>query len=251
MRIKFSLSVCFLLLLSANNMFAQEKPYKLIKFGIKGFGGVTDTTYLNTMVIDWFDKVLYASNAEYISEPVFLPFNIEYGYQPFFVVQPLNFLQLGVKADYSFSHLKGIFQNKTFNQDYELNIKSKSYIPGIYAILALGKLELGGGLFRAYTQIELIDGFFGYNGTWHGQNAGYELSLGFSTTKIKSLGFTMSLRYRDLVINELKDELNRKVTWSNSYDNMSLNMTGLFIEMGLYLQLIKINWRQNEKQNIH
>ncbi|MCK9618030.1 MAG: hypothetical protein M0R21_09380 [Lentimicrobiaceae bacterium] len=246
MRTKKLYFIILIFLFTGISLFAQEKPYNLIKFGVKGFGGITDTCYLNTMVTDWFNKVVDASNAELQSDPVTLPFNIEYGYQPFIIIRPLRLLQIGVKMDYAFSSLTVQFQNQLINQNYELNIKKKSYNPGVFAYLTLGKMELGGGLFRSYTYLDITDDFFGYKDKWYGTNTGYELSLGFSSSREKHVGFTMGIRYRDLLINEFEDNLKRKITYSDNQENISLNMSGFFIEMGLYFQFVKIKKQKNE-----
>jgi hypothetical protein len=240
---------CFIFLvflLSGSRTFAQEKPYNLIKFGVKGFGGITDTCHLNTMVNEWFQKVVDASNAELLSEPVTLPFNIGYGYQPFFIIRPLRFLQIGVKVDYSFSNLSAKFQNPLSSQNYELNIKMKSYNPGIFTYLTLGKMELGGGLFRSYTFIDVNDAFFGYQDKWYGTNTGYELSLGFTSNSEKNVGFTMAIKYRDLLIDDFEDNYKRKITYSDNQENMSLDMSGFILEMGVYFQFVKLKKQKDE-----
>jgi len=226
---------------------AQEKPYNLIKFGVNGFGGITDTSYLNTMINNWYEKVVDASNVELQSEPVTLPFNIEYGFQPFVIIRPFRLLQIGVKMDYAFSNLAAKFQNPLLiTQDYKLNIKMRSYIPGIFAYLTLGKMEFGGGLFRSYTNINVNDAFFGYHDKWYGADTGYEFSLGFSSSREKHFGFTTSIKYRDLFVDNFKDNLNRRITYSDNQKNMSLNMSGFFIEMGIYFQIVKMKKTKNE-----
>lgn len=246
MRIKSGCIIFLIFLLSGNRILAQDKPFNLIKFGIKGFGGITETCYLNTMTNDWFENVVAASNTELLSEPVTLPFNIIYGFQPFVIIRPIRYIQFGVKMDYGFSNLTAQFQNQLVNQNYELNIKTKSYMPGVFAYITLGKIELGGGFFSSYTYIDVNDDFFGYRDKWYGLNTSYELSLGFSTSHEKHVGFTMAIKYRDLFINDFEDNLNRKITYSNSQENMSLDMSGIILEMGLYFQFVKMKKQKDE-----
>lgn len=227
-------------LLSVDYLFAQEKPFNLIKFGVKGFGGITYTCYLNSMSNEWMEKVVHESNAEFEGEPVSLPFNIEYGYQPFIIIQPIRFIQFGIKMDYAYSRLKGKFDNPLIKQNYELNIKTESCIPGIFANLLLGQFEFGGGIIYSYTSIDLNDDFFGYKDTWVGKNTGYELSFGFSSSTQNRFGYIMGIKYRNLIASDLKDNLNRKITYSNTQENLSLNMSGFVIEAGLYFQFIKM-----------
>jgi hypothetical protein len=244
---KLVVFIIFLIfLLITGRISAQEKPYNLIKFGIKGFGGITDTSHLNILINDWFENVVEISDAELESEPFTLPFNMQYGFQPFVIIRPIRVLQFGVKMDYAFSNLTAKFENQLINQNYELNIKTNSYMPGVFAFLTLGKMELGGGLFSSYTYVNVNDDFYGYQDKWHGTNTGYEISLGFSTTREKSAGFTMTIKYRDLFIDDFEDNLNRKITYSNSQENMSLNMSGIILEMGLYFQFIKMKKQKDE-----
>jgi hypothetical protein len=228
-------------MINSRILVAQEKPYNFIKFGIRGTGGITDTSYLNSMVNEWYESVVDASNAELQGELIALPVNVEYGYQPFVLIRPLRFIQIGAKMDYTFSSLSGKFQNPITNEKYELSFRAKSYIPSLFAVLALGKLEAGGGVFRSYTNIQVNDNFFGYSDSWFGTNTGYELSLGFSSTSKKHVGFTMGIKYRDLFIESFSDSLNRRITYTNSTEDMSLGMSGFIFELGLYFQFIKIN----------
>ncbi len=246
MRIKSCCIIFLILLLSGSRVLAQDKPFNLIKFGIKGFGGMTETCYLNTMTNDWFESVVDASNAELQSEPVTLPFNIEYGFQPFVIIRPFRLLQIGVKMDYAFSNLTAQFQNQLVNQNYELKIKTKSYMPGVFAYITLGKMELGGGFFSSYTNVDVNDDFFGYRDKWYGTNTGYELSLGFSTSHEKRVGFTMAIKYRDLFIDDFEDNLNRKITYSNSQENMSLDMSSIILEIGFYFQFVQMKKQKDE-----
>jgi hypothetical protein len=247
MRIKSFFFIFLIFLLNGSKILAQDKPFNLIKFGIKGFGGITETCYLNTMTNEWLERVVDASNAELQNEPVTLPFNIEYGFQPFVIIRPFRLLQIGIKMDYSFSNLAAKFQNPLLsNQNYKLNFKMKSYIPGVFAYLTLGKMELGGGLFRSYTYIDVNDDFFGYEDKWYGANTGYELNLGFSSSREKHIGFTMGIKYRGLLINDFEDNLKRKITYSDNQKSMTINMSGFFIEMGIYFQFVKIKKQKDE-----
>ena len=240
MKIVVALTLFLNFFICDNCLFAQETPYNLIKFGIMGYGAITDTSHINSMANDWIYKVVEESNAEVSSEPKLLPFNIEYGFQPFILIRPIKFLQIGVKMDFAYSKLVSKFQNPLFRQNYELNINMKSYIPGVFSYLTLGKFELGGGVIRSFTNVKINDGFFGYKDTWYGKNTGYELSLGRSTSLERHVGFTISVKYRSLFINEIKDTLNRIVVYSGTRENLSLDMSGFMIDMGLYFQFIKI-----------
>lgn len=219
--------------------FSPKKPYSFLKFGIKGYSGIIDTCHINTMVNKWIEDVVVASDAELENEPTFLPFNVEYGYQPFIIIRPARFLQIGVKMDYAFSNVIGKFENPLMVKDYEFNFEMKSYVPCIFSYLTLGKLELGGGIFHAYTHIDANDNFFGYKDTWFGNNTGYEVNIGYSSSMENILGFTMGIRYRDLLIKSLEDNYNRKITFSETHKNLSLKMSGFFFEMGFYFQFIK------------
>ena len=182
---KFISSIFFLLLCSP--LFAQKPSFHLLKFGVKGLGGVTSANHLNRLTENWLQNTAEASNIELLGEEVNqLPFNIEVGYQPFFITRPVRLLQIGVKMDHSFSRMSAKFSNGFTNQGYELNINSESYIPGAFAYLTLGKLELGAGMIYAHTSVNINDDFFGYQDTWYGKNRGYEVSLGFSTNQEKN-----------------------------------------------------------------
>ena len=246
MRKIVSLIIMLTFLTSGYSLFAQEKSFNLIKIGVKGFGGITDTCYLNSIVNEWIYMVVDVSNAELQGEPITLPFNIEYGYQPFIIIHPIKFLQIGVKMDFVYSNILSKFENPLLNDNYELQIKMKSYMPSVFTYLTLGKFELGGGIIQSFTSIQVKDNFFGYNDKWYGNNTGYELSLGFSTSQKKRFGFTMSIKYRGLFINEFNDNLNRKVIFSNNHENLSIDMSGFSLEMGLYFQFIKLKKQENE-----
>lgn len=246
MRNKFILVILLSTFLCTTYSFGQKPTFNLIKLGVKGFCGITAKNNLNNISSDWLDKVVEVSHAELSGEPISIPFNIEYGYQPFLLIRPLRLLQIGCKMDFSYSNLTAKFENQFINQDYQFNVKTRSYLPGIFAYLTLGKFELGGGLFQSYTNIYINDNFFGYQDTWYGSNTGYEISIGFSTTKEKLVGFTMDIRYRGLIVNSLKDSFNRNVTYTTQ-DNFSLNMSGFIIDMGLYFQFIKLKKKNNEK----
>jgi hypothetical protein len=238
--------VIAVLILNTGNLAAQEKPFHLLKFGVKGFGGITDTCYLNTMINNWFDNVVSASNADLENEQFTLPFNIEYGFQPFFIVQPVKYLQIGLKLDCSFSDLAAKFQNPLTSQNYELNIKMESFNPGVFANLTFGKIEMGGGIFKSYTNIEVNDSFYGYKDTWRGSNTGYELSLGFSSTRERRAGFTMAIKYHDLFIDDFEDTMNRKITYTGTQEKMSVNRPGFFLEIGFYFQFINMKKQKDE-----
>ena len=247
MRIKKILILAIVILCTANWTYSQDKPYKLLKFGVKGFGGFTDTTYLNTLTTNWLNMVVEASGAELMYETIVIPINVEYGFQPFLIIRPIRQIQIGIKMDYALSNLTSQFQNPLIDdQTYRLSINTKSYIPGIFAYLTLGKFELGGGLLQSYTFIDLSDDFFGYQDTWYGSNTGYELSLGFSTSRERHVGFTMSLRYRDLLIGSFTDNLNRDISYSNRSEQMPVNMSGLIIDMGIYFQFVGLRKHRNE-----
>jgi hypothetical protein len=247
MRTKNMYILTIFFLFFATGIFSQDKSYNLLKFGVKGFGGLTDETYLNTMSTDWFDMAVEVSGAELMNEPITLPINIEYGFQPFIIIHPIRQIQIGLKMDYASSSLTSQFQNPLLNsENYKLNIKTKSYIPGIFTYITLGKLELGGGIFQSFTYVNVNDDFFGYQDKWYGTNTGYELSLGFSTSLQRHFGYTMSIKYRDLIINNLKDNLNRDITYSDNNERISLNMSGLIVEMGIYFQFIKIKKQKDE-----
>ncbi len=238
---KISILTLLLTFLSYNNfLLAQEESFNLIKFGIKGYGGLLENNQLNTMANNWIDKVAEESNVEFIGDPITLPFNIEYGYQPFVIIRPYNFLQIGIKMNFAFSKLNSKFQNPLIKQSYELDININSYMPGIYTYLTLTNLEFGGGIFHAYTNVHVNDNFFGYQDAWYGSKTGFELSFGYSNDLKEYIGFTFNIKYRDLLINEFRDKLNRIVSFSNKQKNMSLNMSGFIVEMGLYFQFIKI-----------
>ena len=105
---------------------------------------------------------------------------------------------------------------------------------------------MGGGIFYSYTSICGNDNFFGYSDTWFGKNKGYELGMGFSTSREKHFGYTMRIKYRDLLVSDLKDSFNRYVVYTDTRENISLKMSGFIIEMGLYYQFIKIGKGKNE-----
>lgn len=247
MRIKFKLVILLTAFSCITCSFGQKPPFCLIKLGIKGSFGIINKNYLNNLKSDWIDKVVEESNAELSSEPNQMPFNIEYGFQPFLIIHPLRLFQVGVKMDFSYSNLNAKFENQIINQDFELKLKVRSYMPGVFAYLTLGKFELGGGLFQSYTNIYINDDFFGYQDTWYNSNTGYEISVGFSTAKEKLVGFTMDIRYRGLISSPLKDSFNRNVTYMDTRDNLSLNLSGFILDIGLYFQFIKLNKKNNEK----
>lgn len=241
----FILTIVFLFL--ANGVHSQDKPYNLVKFGIKAFGGVTEKTYINTISTNWFNKVVDASGAELLNEPYTLPANIQYGFQPFVIVRPLRQIQIGFKMDYALSNLSSEFQNSLLSDlYYKLDINTKLYIPGVFTYLTLGKMEIGGGIFHSYTTINLKDDFFGYQAEWNGSNTGYELSLGFSSTHEKYFGYTIAMKYRDLFLNNLKDNLNREISYADNNESMSLNMSGIFIEVGIYFQFVTLKKQKDE-----
>ena len=220
-------------------LYCQKPPFNLLKVGVNGFAAFTDTTYMNSMASNWIDQVAEASNAELSGEKKTLPINIEYGFQPFFIVHPVRYLQVGIKVDFGYSSLVSKFENP-LTQNYSLSIKLKSYSPGIFAYLTLGKFELGGGVFETYVRYNVNDNFFGYNDTWYGNNTGYEVGLGFSSAKENLVGFTMSFKYRHLFIKELHDSYGRNVTFSSNQENLSIKMSGFVIDMGIYFQFIKL-----------
>ena len=194
----------------------------------------------------WLDQVAEASNAEVSGKKQTLPISMEYGFQPFLIVRPLRYLQVGMKVDIGYSSHLSKFANP-MTQDYSLSIKLKSYSPGIFAYLTLGNFELGGGVFETYVRYHVNDNFFGYNDTWYGNNTGYEVGLGFSSAKEKLFGFTMSLKYRHLFIKELHDSFGRNLTFSSNQENLSIKMSGIVIDMGIYFQFIKLMKKKNEK----
>jgi hypothetical protein len=236
-----------LTIISAGNLLsAKTKPYNLIKFGVKGYAGIIDTCYLNSLGMEWTYKVIEESNLELLVEPITLPFNIQYGYEPFLIIRPIPFLQVGVKVDYLISGVAAMVMNTTINQNYLLNINIKSYNPCVFANLSLGNLELGGGLFKSYTNIGFKDDFYGYQDKWYGSSAGWEFNAAFSSSKERLIGFTFGVRYRDLFISEFKDQLNRDVTFSKTNDKFSLDLSGFTIETGIFIQLIKLGRHKNE-----
>lgn len=235
--------VCFylLLILSQSCLFAQSTSYKLFKTGFQGFAGVTNENYLNNMVEGWFNDIAEANNGYLSEDPILLPFNIEYGYQPFFTVHPTRFLQIGMKLDVGYSNLVAEFQNETTNQSYDYQIKVRSYTPGLFSYLTLGKFEIGGGLIHSFSNVNVKDDFFGYYDTWYGKDFGYEIIMGFSTSKEKPVGFTMSIKYRGLLIGNYEDSFNRDIIIQNGHDKIMLDMSGFIISMGLYGQFLKID----------
>lgn len=236
-----------LLFIGNNWVQAQDKTYNLIKIGIKGFAGGTEKTYLNTMSSKWIEGVADASGAELMNEPTTLPFSIEYGFQPFIIIQPIRQIQIGLKMDYALSNLSSEFQNSLLSDlNYKLDINTKSYIPGVFTYLTVGKMKIGGGVLHSYTTINLNDKFFGYQAEWNGSNTGYELSLGFSSTHEKYFGYTIAIKYRNLFLNNLKDNLNREISYSDNNESMSLNMSGFFIEAGIYFQFVKLKKQKDE-----
>lgn len=221
---------------------AQENVYNLLKFGLKGNTALTNSNHLNYMSNDWIDDVADISNTELTRGPLSLPFNIEYGFQPFFIIRPIKPLQLGAKMDFAYSNLLAKFENSLFCEDYQLKINTKSSIPGVFVYLVLEKFEIGGGVIQSFTRIKINDDFFGYNDRWYGENTGYEISLGFSSSnsKEKHFGFTMNCKYRGLKINNFEDTYKRQVIQSDTQENLSVNMSGFVFEIGLYLQFIKL-----------
>jgi hypothetical protein len=219
---------------------AQNRAFNLVRLGVKGLGGMADTCYLNSMINEWIERTVDASGAKMEGEPVTLPFNIEYGFEPFVAIQPLQFLQLGVKIDFVYSRLTGKTNNPLTKQDYELAFRRRSYIPGLYANLVFGQLELGAGILYSYTSIDVDDSFFGYRGTWSGEKVGYELALGFFSSSKSQFGYTMSLKYRSLVVDEFRDDLNRRVSYAGTQRGLSLDMSGFVIEAGVYFQFVEM-----------
>jgi len=245
---KLSIWTLFLIIFICDNiLFAQDEPFNLVKFGIKGFCVITDSSHLNSLTNKWLEKAIEESNIELTGDQPSLPVHVEYGFQPFVIYRPYSFLQIGIKMDFGFSNFTAEFENPLNSQKYELNINMRSHNPGIFAYYTFDELELGGGIFRAYTNLHVNDNFFGYQDIWYGKGTGYELGLGFSTTAEKSIGFTMSLKYRILHIDEFKDTLNRTVIRSDTQENMSLNMSGLVIDLGFYFQFVKSMEQENEE----
>jgi len=242
------LIITFLVLGFYDQMYSQKPPFNLIKVGINGFAAFTDTSYLNSLSSNWIDQVAEASNAEVTSETKPLPINLEYGFQPFFIVHPVRYLQVGIKVDIGYSTHLTKFENP-LTQNYSLSVKLRSYSPGVFAYLTFGKFEIGGGVFETYVQYHINDNFFGYNDTWYGNNTGYEVGLGFSSAKEKLVGFTMSVKYRHLFIKELHDSFGRNVTFSSSQENLSLKMSGIVIDMGIYFQFIKLMKKKSETES--
>lgn len=234
----------------SNISIAQPTEHKLLKAGIKGTVGFTFSNDLNTLKTNWIDMVAEESNVEIEGNLISVPLNFEYGFQPYLSVHPIKLLQVGIKMDFAYSSQKSTFENPIINETYELKFKTKSYIPGVFACLTLGKFEIGAAVIQSYNNIFVNDDFLGYNDTWYGKNMGYEFSLGFSTSHNKLLGFTTSIKYRGLKINEFEDTLNRKVVYNDTEENLSLNMSGIIINAGLYFQFINLKKKVNEESNI-
>jgi hypothetical protein len=203
-------------LVCSRGLMAQDQPINLIRVGIKAMGGATDTSYLSQMTKIWIHDVAEASNTQLQNEPVSLPLNLEYGYQPFLIIRPWRFLRIGLKMDCAYSGSTAKFKNQLTNQDYSLRIRNISYIPGVFAGYVYDKWELGAGVIRAYTSVKLNDGFFGYHDTWHGKNSGWELMLGRSSVREKPVGYSITIKYRALKIPEFKDTYNRQVAFADT-----------------------------------
>ncbi|HYV92673.1 MAG TPA: hypothetical protein VE978_12835 [Chitinophagales bacterium] len=236
-------TIIILFLLTFNlcsSLCAQDTILKLIKVGVKGSFGTDFKNELTNLADQWIDNTAEVSNVELSSNVISLPFSFEYGYQPFFFVHPIRLLQVGVKMDASFSTIRSKFENTLIQETYDLKIQMRSYIPGAYAYLTLNRFEIGGGVLYSYSSVKVSDDFFGYYDIWSGKNIGYEASMGFSSWQEHLVGFTMSVRYRYLQFEKLTDSYNRKVTYSDSQKNMPLNLSGLFVDAGLYFQFINL-----------
>lgn len=227
----------------------QSDQIKLLKIGINGVGGIIFSSQLNTLKTSWTDMVVEESNFEAEGNTLSIPLRFEYGFQPYLSIHPIKLLQVGIKMDFTYSSSKSKFENSIINETFELKFKRKTYIPGVYALLTLNKFEIGAALIQSYNEMQVTDDFFGYNDTWYGKNLGYEVSVGFTTSHQNLMGFNMSIKYRGLKINELEDSLNRKVTYNDTQENLSLNLSGIIINVGLYFQFMELKKRKNEESN--
>jgi hypothetical protein len=227
-------------------LFAQRSPYNIINIGASGCVGFTDTNFLNTLTYRWNDRVMQSGDFENEYMPIVSGVNMEYGYQPFIKIQPTSFLQLAFKVDIAYSNIKSNLKDQLNEQEYELNLKLRSYIPGAFAYLTLGKFELGGGVIYSFTNINVNDDFFGYNDKWHGENLGYEAGFGFSNARDKLVSFSLTFKYRGLFIEDLYDKYGRKIGNSDAWTDTSLKMSGLLIQMSLGLRFIEINPGETE-----
>jgi hypothetical protein len=223
----------FIFLLPCRIGHAQESAHNLIQVGIKGIAGVSKITEINDFAVKWIDNIETATNVSITNKPSVVPYNFEYGFQPYLTIRPLRFFQAGIKMDYAISPLKVKLQN-------ELNLKLTSFIPGVYASLRFGNFEIGGGLLHSFTRVNIKDDFLGYYDSWNGKNYGYEVNMGIISPKGRYFGYTMNISYRSLFINELTDNYKRTVTHSDSNQNFKLDLTGVVLNLGIYLNFINI-----------
>ncbi|HKR03904.1 MAG TPA: hypothetical protein VJY62_04645 [Bacteroidia bacterium] len=241
------ISLCFF-----NSLFAQsdKEPFSVLKIGIKGYGGFAVKNELNKMSETWLKNAAKASNMNLETEPAGRPINFQYGYQPFFIIRPVRFLQIGIKTDFDFIYkIKSVYKNDIVQEDYQMNIRIKSYMPGAFAYFTFDKIELGGGILYSYTNVNFTDDFFGYYDEWNGKNTGYEVSLGVSSAEEKKFGITSCFRYRGLNINKFKDSFNRNITYSNTQKDFSLKISGFLIDFGLYYKFISIKKNKPKEDN--
>ena len=147
----------------------------------------------------------------------------------FLMIRPAKFLEIRplyevIDAPYLMFSSDG--------QRYNINILSHG--PGISAGLIAGAFRMGGGITRNFSTINWNDLVFDNDDRWKGKTNGYHVYIGYNSDPDKSMSYTISLEYQNIMTNQLLDSDNQIVTEWDSSNKLRLNLSGFALKFGYY-----------------
>jgi hypothetical protein len=233
-----SFGILAVLLVFISNAADEDNGTNLIQFGIRGSFSIGSVESVNDLASKWSDEKSDMMSSDLIEmeyQGLDLPINFEFGFEPFIRVLPFRFL--AVHAGFGYGHSPHLY-NSVFKDTIEININT--YMPSAGIQFILGRFLLGISYIHGITQVEWQDEFFVYDATWYATTPGFIGNCGLIIPIGKFFGFEMNAKYRYLKHNEIKDNSGRMIRYSETGENLEINLSQFVLDMGLYFG---IGWR--------
>lgn len=214
-----------------------KTPYKLLKIGLDGGIAYYNPKDVNSLIDNWLN-----SFGTVVGDKLITEIHLGYSVNGYLAISPLKFFD--IRPEFSYNYIPKIF--KFEHGSKALDISISSYSPGISANFFLDIWTLGGGLFKYYSQINWNDNENEFNDTWKGDDLGYHVYLGINPKTSSNFGMSITFMYRNIVVEELKNENSQVLKISSEDRNFMLDLIGFEVRIGFYFSFIKIGGKHGK-----
>ena len=196
-------------------------PTPLVAFGIAGEAGVFRPADVDALIDSW----LVGQGLDGVRD---LDGRIELGFSSYLAVAPLSWIEIVPEVEYRHAPF---FFLPVDSGDLAVSLNSVAF--GASANLRLGRVRLGGGVFKHFAQLDWDDPTLSFSDSWKGNDYAYRARISFLRSVGRHSAFLTSLTYRHAVVGELLNQDGQILEYLPEGRPFELDQSSLTLGLGM------------------